>query len=173
MNSNNFLLSRNFHITEIMCNLDFWLLSAFLNQVFYLFICFLIAFRSDLISGLIENIVMFVSSQRCMANNSNTSKLVPTGSFSLFKQIWRTGRSHSGISASGDGEQVHSTLLEKKGYTKLLHGCIKKKSIGNILVVLKIRHTKNATVQDPRLVQRLLAQFLKPFISSQMFLCIS
>lgn len=54
MNSNNFLLSRNFHITEIMCNLDFWLLSAFLNQVFYLFICFLIAFRSDLISGLIE-----------------------------------------------------------------------------------------------------------------------
>lgn len=46
----------------------------------------------------------------------------------------------------GDGAQVHSVPLEDKQFIKHLHGRIKK--IGNILVVLQIRHTKNATVQD-------------------------
>lgn len=47
-----------------------------------------------------------------------------------------------------------------------------KKHIGNILVVLKMRHTQNATVQTD-FVWRKLAQFLKPFVSSQTSLCIN
>lgn len=54
MSGYNFLLSRDFHVTKIMGNLDVWLSNAFLNQVFYLFTCCFIASKSDITAGLIE-----------------------------------------------------------------------------------------------------------------------
>lgn len=115
---------------------------------------------------------MFASFQRhTVAKTSNASKLAPVGNFSQSKQILRTGRLHSGISISGYGAQVQSMALENKQFIKHLHRCINKTYGKHLCCAENKTHQKLYSGRWP--VLRILAQFLKLFVSSQTFICIN
>lgn len=150
MSGNNFLLSRDFHVTESISHLDMWLSNAFLNQVFYLLTCCFATFRGNLTSGLIEKgqraycIVCFPSKihgqQQQPFKISTSWQVIPVQAdlrnlevpqWDQYTRWW--------------GRGAFSALREQGVYKA---SSWVKKHTGNILALLKIRHTKNSAVQD-------------------------